>query len=341
MSACLNNIRLYSVLIMLLISVGCEQSAEDQEKPEVVHLYTSVPLKLVAEIKTYFEKTYPHITLEVNRAGTAKIMQRIDQEIAAGEIKADVIWLADFSNAEELKDKGLLQQYVSAENKKIFPLFKDPDGYYSGSRLLNMVIAYNTDYIKKKPVSYKDLLAAELNNRVGIVNPEISGSALYAISCLMLDQNYGQNYFKDLSNNGLEIVKNNSVLAQKIADGEISAGIIIDFSVRNLKQQQPDLPIDYVYPGKGTIVIASPIALTKASRAPVASKRFIDWVLSVNGQNLLSSQLGIAPVREDVKAPEGMISLSELFVFPASPKVINHNRDITLDIYRKLFNKVK
>jgi len=327
----------YSVMMLIVMS-GCEQEEEINLTPEIVRLYTSVPVKIVKEIKDGFEAEYKNISLDIHRTGTGKIMRRIKDEMSNGEVGADVIWVADFSNAEELKKSGVLQKYESPQSKKIFPLFKDPDGYYTGSRLLNMVIAYNTDYVKQFPESYKDLLKPEFHNRIGIVNPEISGASFYVVSSLMQDNNYGQPYFKALSANGVEIVKNNKKIVEKIANERISAGITIDFSVRNYLKEHPESAVDYVYPEKGTIVIASPIALTKASRENKASKQFIDWVLSTKGQSLLS-QLGVAPVRSDVNVPAGMVSLGRLLVFPSDPELINKNRDLIIKKYHELFTQ--
>ncbi|MCK5337071.1 MAG: ABC transporter substrate-binding protein [Gammaproteobacteria bacterium] len=317
--------------------VSCEK--QRQEEAKTVRLYTSVPVKIIHEIQKKFEKKHKSIKLEVSRAGTSTMMKRIRNEASAGEVAADVIWLADFSNAEELKRSGLLQKYQSPETQNIFPLFKDKEGYYTGSRLLNMVLAYNTNYVKQEPTSYKDLLDPKWQGRVGIVSPETSGSSFYTLSSLMLEPQYGQQFIAQLSKNGVQVINNNSTMTEKIAGGELYMGITIDFTVRNLKNKYPDLPVSYVYPADGTVVIASPIALAKDSKEPEKSKVFIDWVLSTKGQSLMSQQLGIAPVREDVTPPVGMIPLVKLLVFPSDPVLIDKNRDITLNKYHDLFHK--
>lgn len=320
--------------------MSCDQaSKQGADEQKTIRLYTSVPIKIVHKIKREYEKQYGNIQLDVRREGTAAIMKRIREEAASGEVNADVIWLADFSNAEDLKQSELLQKYQSPENKYIFSLFKDPQGYYAGSRLLNMVLAYNTNYVKKVPTSYNDLLEPKWRGRVGIVNPETSGSSFYTISSLMLEQQHGQQFFIQLSKNDVQIIDNNSTLTEKIAAGELYMGITIDFAIRNLKSKHPDLPVSYVYPKKGTVVIASPIALAKQSKEPEKSKQFIDWVLSSKGQTLMSEKFGIVPVREDVASPPGMIPLAELLVFSTDPSLINQNREISLEKYRELFHK--
>jgi len=124
-------------------------------------IYTSVPLKITQEIEKEFEAKNPKIDLEILREGTNEIVKRINHEAEVGTLGSDIIWVADFSAAEELKEKGFFQQYVSREVKKIIPIFVDPEGYYTGSRLLNMVLVYNTDIIKEPLESYHDLLNPE------------------------------------------------------------------------------------------------------------------------------------------------------------------------------------
>jgi hypothetical protein len=50
----------------------------------VVILYTSVPEKIINEIEAAFEKQHPTVDLQVYRAGTSKVMARVEEELEAG-----------------------------------------------------------------------------------------------------------------------------------------------------------------------------------------------------------------------------------------------------------------
>lgn len=335
--------KLLAVLFVLSLLFSCDRDNKEetppQQPPEEVRqlsLYTSVPLKEIAAIVKEFEKTHPEIALNVTRNGTTIIMAQLQDEAKVGKVEADVVWLSDFSNGEELKAQGLLSPYQSPQVAGVYPLFRDAEHYYTGSRLLNMVVAYNTRAVKKPPSNYRSLLDPQWRGRVGIVNPEVSGAGMYTLTAMLQDQRFGQEYFAGLVENDAKVIRNNRYMAEMIATGELHIGITIDFSVRSLRGLYDDFPIDYIYPSDGTIVIASPIAITRDCNERQAAQTFVDWVLSKQGQTFMSRQLGIMTVRNDVLPPEGMPALANLIIFPADPETILKGKQDALAEYRRL-----
>ncbi|MES9898542.1 MAG: extracellular solute-binding protein [Sedimenticola sp.] len=337
MTACRNKLVLLLVLPLLFsCSRDSDEVATAPAEVKQMRLYTSVPLQLIESIKTEFEKHYPGIAIELTRTGTSKIMKQVKNEAEAGKVGADVLWVSDFSNAEELKAQGLLRQYRSPEVSVIFPLFRDAEHYYTGSRLLNMVVAYNTQEVSQPPSSYKALLEPQWKGRIGVVDPEVSGSSMYTLATLVQDRRYGRDYLQGLAKNDVTVVRNNRYMAEMVASGELHAGIVIDFSVRSLQALYAELPIDYLYPLDGTIIIASPIALSRDCISCEAAQTFIDWVLSKPGQTFMSKHLGIMPARTDVPAPKGMPTLDSLLVFPSNPKSVWSGSQEVLADYHEL-----
>jgi iron(III) transport system substrate-binding protein len=334
---------LYSFLILLIILlaalsiISCGKDKTPIAKAEL-RLYTSVPDKIIDSVEIEFEKENPNIDLAVFRSGTVKIMDKIRVEAEAGKVEADVIWVADFSTAEELKEKGYLQKYISPEAKNVIPIFLDSEGYYTGSRLLNIIIAYNKRFVKEKPQSYNDLLDPKWLGKVGLVNPEISGASYYTVSTLLQDNDFGWEYFVRMYQNKCEIVDNNPLLAEKIANGELYIGLTIDFTVRELWEKAPALPIDYTFAEDGIVAIASPIAISKDCKEMEASRTLIDWVLSKKGQGFLAQKMGIAPVRTDVDTPSGMIPLKQLKIIPSNAREIYENKEINMGIFSDIFS---
>lgn len=113
----------------------------------------------------------------------------------------------------------------------------------------------------------------------------------------------------------MTIVQGNGAVLQAVAGGEKAYGMVVDYLVARAKQEGS--PVDIVYPEEGVPVITEPIGIMKNTDNPDAAKAFVDFVLSEKGQ-ALSAELGYAPIREGVKAPEGLKSISDL-------KVISHD----------------
>jgi len=325
---------IFLVAIAIILVLNYTKKARPTGK---LMLYTSVPINTINKVKTEFEKRQPGIELNIFRSGTGEVMDRIYSEIDKGQIQADLIWVADFTVGEELKNRGQLLKYKSPQADNLISFLKDKDDYYYAARLLNMVIAYNTDNVKKIPTSYRDLLSPEYKGRIGIADPNYSGATLYSVVTLVQSEEFGWDYFVRLYENELQIMKGNTPLNQAIADGELNMGITIDFMVRELKNENPDIPIDYIFPEEGVILVPSPIAITKNCQNLPAAKVFIDFILSKEGQEFLSAQ-GITPIRLDVTPPSGVPTITQMKVIPSNPEEIliikEDSKHIFIDIFQ-------
>jgi iron(III) transport system substrate-binding protein len=311
---------------MCLWLTGCGKSAE---VGGTVVLYTSVPSDIIAEVEKAFGGEYPTVDLQVYRAGTSEVMARVEEELATGNIGADVIWVADFTVGEDLKERGLLLQYAPPEADGLLDILRDKDNAYYGARLLNMVVAYNTQAVTTQPSSYADLLDSRYFRRVGHSTPEGSGAFLYFTGVLLQNPDYGEDFFRQLAANE-PAIQNNTQTTARIAAGELDIGITIDYTVRRFLQQNPDAPLDMVYPETGVVMVASPIAIFKHTPNVEGAKAFERFILSQSGQTQMRDIAGVVPVRLDVTPPDGIESITQLQVIPADPAWLrSHHDEIT------------
>lgn len=299
-----------ATILALTVVPGCQKEVEPTG---TITLYTSVPTAIIEELKQDFEAENPGVSLEIYRKGTSAIVEKINEEIAAGQVQADLIWVANFTVGEELKEKGVLLPWTPPESKEIPDILKDETGYYFAGRLLIMVVAYNTDTVAAIPTGYKDLLDKRHHGRIGHDTPETSGSLQYFVGTLLQDADFGEEFFTALADNSPQI-QTSTKTKQRIADGEFDMGITIDYTVRKLLKGNPDAPIDYVYPEAGVVMVPSPIAIFKDSQNIEVAKVFVRYILSREGQTVLRDLGGFVPVRLDVTPPERITSITQLRV---------------------------
>jgi len=310
------------VILVLNAILGCQREV----KPTgTITLYTSVPTAIIEEFKQDFETQNPGIYLEIYRKGTSAVVEKINEEIAAGQIQADVIWVANFTVGEELKEKGLLLPWTPPESTEIPDMLKDETGYYYAGRLLILVVAYNTDTVTTIPTGYKDLLDKRYHGRIGHDTPETSGSLQYFVGTLLQDADFGEEFFTALADNSPQI-QTSTKTTQRIADGELDMGITIDYTVRKLLKGNPGAPIDYVYPEAGAVMVPSPIAIFKDSQNIEVAKVFVRYILSKKGQAVLRDLGGFVPVRLDV-IPQRITSITQLKVIPSDKDWITEHKD--------------
>jgi len=331
---------LASIIIMcLMVTVvpGCQKEV----KPTgTVTLYTSVPTAIIEELKQEFEAENPGMYLQIFRKGTSAVVEKINEEIAAGLIQADLVWVADFTIGEDLKEKGVLLPYAPPEAAEIPDILKDEDGYYCAGRLLIMVAAYNTDTVTAIPTGYKDLLDKRYHGRIGHDTPETSGSLLYFVGTLLQDADFGEGFFTALAENAPQI-QTSTKTTQRIASGELDMGITIDNTVRKLLKENPNAPIDYIYPEAGVIMVPSPIAIFKDSQNIEVAKVFVRYILSKRGQAVLRDLGGYVPVRLDVSPPERITTITQLKVIPSNKDWIKEHKDEIVSKFIDIFGQRK
>lgn len=301
---------------------------------EVLMLYTSTPIEIMTELEKAFETAHPDIDLQVFRSGTGTIAAKIAAERAAGKILADLIWVAEYTYLEELKSQGLLLRYESPEAANIPDLLIDPDRYYYGARIFALVIAYNTTLVQNPPRTWTDLLNPRWRGELITANPQYSGSN--AIAAAVLGMEYGLDFFRGLAANNTAVVQGNSQVVTEVAAGAYSVGLTLDNMVRSLQLQGS--PIALVYPDDGAVFLPSPIGIFAGTQREEAAKKFVDYVLSAEGQRALVRIGAYIPARLDVEGPAGAPSLAELVAraMPASVEAIVTNIRFYTDQFVKI-----
>lgn len=312
-----------------LISLG---SVSAQSRPQSrISLYTSMPLELATPFSVAFMKKMPEIKVEIYRAGSTEIDRRLAVERKRAGIEADILWLADVPVYYDLRNKGELLPYVSPEAKNISADFRDPQGYFTAGRLINMIIAVNKDVLplREAPKSWKDFPDAGKNAVMG--NPAYSGASLVTVA--MLVKNYGWKWFERARAQGIAVVRGNPEAARALAGKEFGIAMTLDYIIPGLIQK--GMPLAIVWPEDGTISLPSPIGIVKRTNNPEASKAFVDYVLSREGQQFLVKQ-GVIPVREDMEPPKGLPAPSRIKFMPISHEWITENTSSVLEKFEKI-----
>jgi iron(III) transport system substrate-binding protein len=146
-----------------------------------VVLYSSMDLPVGEKLAKAFEAQYPGISVQIERAGSERLFQRIDQEFTSHIRVADVVNSADASHFIPWKRNGWLAPFVSDDIARYFPeQYRDPDGVFATSRIYLSSIAYNTNLVKAAdaPTSFADLLDPKWAGKMVKGHPAYSGTIM-------------------------------------------------------------------------------------------------------------------------------------------------------------------
>lgn len=287
--------KLVSLCSVAVLLGGFSLGASAEQK---LFVYTSMKESMIGGLKTAFQKKHPDVKVDFQSAGAGKLMAKLAAERESGKILADVLWTSEVPDFYQLKDQDVLMKYTPAEMKSLINPLPDYDGSFTAVRLGTLGIAYNTRHIKEAPKSWEDLKKPAFKGAFGIANPALSGTAYMSVA--VISKTFGWGYFEALRANGAKMGKGSGQVVDDTASGDLLGSLAVDYIT--LDKVDKGATLAMAFPPE-MLVIPSPIAIFKNSPNADAAKKFVDFVLSKEGQTIIAEE-GTLSVRNDVKAPD-------------------------------------
>jgi iron(III) transport system substrate-binding protein len=301
-------------------------------KEALVVYYTSTDVSVAEKLGATFEAKYPGIKVQVERAGSERVYQRIGQEYSSNIHNADVIETSDASNFLVFKQQNWLMPAVPEDVAKLWPdKNKDPDGLYAAFRATLTVMAYRTDLVKPEdvPKTWKDLLDPKYKGKLVKSHPGYSGNVMtetYALSQLL-----GWDYFEKLGKQNVMQVQSSTEPPKVLSQGE--RAIQADGNEYNVFiLQDKGVPIKPIYPLEGTSIAFGNAAILAYAPHPNAAKLFYSFMFTQEAQQLNDDFGGLRSVRPDVKEKSSRTPLSQIKLIDSDPSAV---MDAVEDIKQK------
>ncbi|MEK1887041.1 MAG: ABC transporter substrate-binding protein [Phyllobacterium sp.] len=296
-------------------------------------LYTSQPDADAAKTVEAFKKVNPDIDVQVYRSGTSDIMGKLAAEFSAGAPQADVLLIADAVSMESLKKQGKLKAYEKANVEGFSHDSYDSEKTYFGSKLITTGIAYNTG-AAAKPEHWADLTKPEYKGMIVMPSPLYSGAAAYMLSGFAEKPDLGWDYFEKLKANEVVSVRGNGAVLKSVASGEKPYGILVDFMALNAKAKGS--PVEFVFPSEGVPAVTEPVAIMSTAKNVPAAEKFVDFILSDEGQKLALSQ-GYLPAKPSVGRPAWLPEGVKVTVMPIETQKVLEKTDADKAKFSQMF----
>ena len=320
-------VRVAALFAALLASVGVTNAIGQETTPALVDAaakegkvvwYTAVDVKVAEAVAKAFRAQYPNIALEVERAGSERVFQRIDQEYQSGIKNVDVVNSSDASHFIFWKQQKWLAAHVPPDVKRFPAQFKDPDGYYATWRASLSVMGYNTKLVtpQEAPAGYLDLLDPKWKGKLVKSHPGYSGTSLtgtFAITKLL-----GWDYLEKLSKQGVQQLQSTTAPPKSIASGE--RAVMVDGNEYNMFIEiDAQSPVKIIYAKEGTPFVTSPTAIFADAPHPNAARVLQNFLYTAKCQQLLVNEGGLRSVHPDVKEPADRTPLKDIKLLPDDP----------------------
>jgi iron(III) transport system substrate-binding protein len=297
-------------------------------------IYTSQPNEDAQATVDGFKAANPGLEVEWVRDGTPKIMAKLMAEIEAGNPVADVLLIADTVTLERMKQAGQLLAYRSPEAKNLDASLYDADGHYYSTKLITTGIMYNTQ-AAMKPASWKDLAKPEAKGLVAMPSPLTSGAALIHAQTLTGVDGLGWDYYRQLKDNGAIAAGGNGAVLKSVASGEKAYGMVVDYLP--IREKAKGAPVEFVFPEEGVSAVTEPVAILSSAKHEEAAKKFIDYILSDEGQKV-QLDLGYIPVHSGLGVPAGFPPREEIKVLPLNAADALKNSEQDLKSFSDIFD---
>ena len=325
-------------------------AAAKTEGKVVVGIPPSTELR--KEFETAFKAKFG-FELELFPATGPQIANRVVTEGKAGVRYFDAFIFGSCTGVPLIKT-GLFEP---AENTMILPEVKDPKNWWgghvfmdnvSGTRLFYSFIAtkstegfwHNTTLAKADELrSLDDFLNPKWKSKIGLSDPRVAGSGLSVWSYLWDVK--GEDYLKKLVQQDLFITQNLRQLAEALAKGKVALTLGIGTA-----QTEPfvraGLPLKSLpEPREGTPSSNGygSLAVLKNPPHPNATKVFVNWLLSKEGQEIYSRTLLHGTRRLDVEtkwmAKEGVEASKDHLSLKDNERLRNYLEDKCVEVRLK------
>ncbi len=313
------------------------QLIEAAKKEAKVVLYSAMDLPVGEKLGKAFETQYPGIAVQIERSGSERLFQRIDQEFASNIRAADVVNSSDASHFITWKKNGWLAPFVTEDIAQHFlPEYRDPDGMSATTRIYLSSIAYNTNLVKPDdaPKSFTDLLDPKWAGKMVKGHPAYSGTIMTAT--FQLVREFGWDYYEKLSKQRVMQVQSSTDPPKKLALGE--RAVMADGNEYNVVLlKEAGQPVEPVYPTEGTPTVSGPTGIFATAPHPNAARLFQAWLHTRETQQFFIDFSAQYSVHAQVQSKPGRRKISDIKLMKEDPAGVEKMAEEIKSRYARLF----
>lgn len=268
-------------------------------------LYSPHGRDLLGLMEKSFEERNPEVDVRWLDMGSQEVYDRVRSE--AANPQADVWFGGPSTLLAQGAAEGLLQPYRPEWAEAVPSESRAEGDFYFGSYRTAPVLVYNTAVVKpdEAPGDWDGLLDPRWKDKILIRDPLASGTMRTLFGMILArsvretgNAEQGWDWLRRLDGQTKEYVQNPALLIEKLnrREGLITVWELTDM----LWQQKRGSPLGFRFARSGAPVIDDSLGLVKGAPHPEPAKRFIEFVGSLEGQELAAREAFRLPARTDL-----------------------------------------
>lgn len=282
---------------------------------------TAVFLPLIED----FERSHPDLSIRYEELDAKQLYDRFLREAAEHAPRADLLLSSAMDLQVKLVNDGYAEPHVSQNSAKL-PSWARWRNEAFGVTFEPAVMVFNTRLMggRRIPQSRAEVLDALSRDRDfwrGRVGTYDIGKS--SVGYLLASQDARQSSefgalvqaFRAID---IQTHTNTALLLDQIERGELAMGYNLLGSYASSRVAQ-GAALTIVYPRDYTLVISRTAILVRNAPNREAAHQFLEYLLSLRGQRILTAQSRLSAVRPEILGPHSGLGLSETMVGPLRP----------------------
>jgi iron(III) transport system substrate-binding protein len=308
---------------------------------EALRMYTSLDTN---EAKIYIEAFTKETGIKVDwvRMSAGEVLTRIKAE--AKNPQVSISYGGPSVEYIAAKKEGLLLPYKSPVGAPFLKgNLKDPQDFWTGFYFGAIGFGNNTAWFEKNkvplPTSWQDLLRPELKGNISIAYPYTSGTSYTTLATLvqLMGEDKAFDYWKKLEPNIHHYNTSGSACITQAGLGEIAVGIAFSHDIL-AKGTSKGYPIKGTFPSEGTGYEIGAMGLVKGGKQHELAKKFIDWSLSKQAQDLMQVWFRI-PLNPEATVAAGATKATDVKLINYDDEWAGSNNKRLIDKWRQTIGK--
>ncbi len=311
------------ILILLFIGlVACQPdeaatTTEESASPNTLVIYSGRKDSLIQPIIDQFSDV-TGIEVEVRYGSTSEIAGVLLEE--GKNSPADIFYAQDPGGLGAVANAGLLDTLPEDVLSQVPARFAADNGEWVGISGRARVVVYNTEAITdpatQLPDDIWDFTNAEWNGRIGWAPTNGSFQAMVTAMRAEWGEEKTAEWLEGIQANNPTVYAKNTPTVAGTAAGEVDVGFVNHYYLYRFLTEEGETftARNYFLPGggPGSLIMVSGAGVLKTAPNAENAQRFINFLLSVPGQQYFASQTFEYPLIEGVKTVATLPPLADL-----------------------------
>jgi len=273
----------------------------------IIRIYSTLDIAAARPLVAGFQVRYPQFTLQYHELSSQDLHDRFLKEWQRGLATADVLLSSAMDLQMKLVNDGYIRSYDSPYADAL-PNWSTWRNEAFGFTFEPAVIVYNRDLLgtDNAPRSHHQLVRLLQNNpgrydgKIATYDPARSGLGyLFATQDAKVSDEFWQ-LVKAFGESRVKLFTSTQAILNRIADGRSLIGYnLLGSYALSFARNNPQLAI--ILPEDYALVTTRIAVLPKRSSNPTGGERFIDFLLSRQGQQLVATKAQLYSIHPDVK----------------------------------------